>query len=158
MEKDQEQGFIVLMDDLLALLKKYEKQTDQMISADLEIIQDVLISRNTTIEEMKVLRENMKIIVESEPEGSYLKEILTGGLSSDENLSVFEKQVMAKMCILQSIQQSVLGKDFRITHRVKENYDNIRKELESLKQDKKKIDYFSSTAGNIKGGSLDSSM
>lgn len=158
MDNIQEQEFILLLDDLLTLLKKYEKQTDQMISADLEIIQDVLISRNDTIEEMKTLREKMKIIVDSEPEGSKLKQILTGATVTDENLTVFEKQAMAKMRVLQMIQQSVLGKDFKITHRVKENYENIRKELEALKQDKKKINYYSSASGNIKGSSLDSSM
>lgn len=158
MDNKYEDALLQLMDELLLLLKKYETQTDQMVSADLEIIQDVLISRNDTIEKMKLVREKMSSIIDSSFSDSNIKDILAGRIIDDKKLTSYEKYILQKMRALHITQQSIIGKDFKITHRVQENYNNIRKELEQLKQDKKKIDYYSSAAGSIKGSSFDSSM
>lgn len=160
MENENELKLVELLDSLAVLLNKYEGQTNQMVSADLGIIQDVLLSRNDTIEEMRQVKQriNEEVVLFPEDEQEVLKSILSGRASNNDELSPFQKQVQVKMHSLHTLQQNILSKDFQITARIKNNFEEIKKELEALKQDKKRIDYYSSASTGDKGGSFDSHM
>ena len=84
--------------------------------------------------------------------------ILQGATPDISKLSDLEREVYYKMRTIHSIQQGILSKDFQITAKVKEDYESIKKELEELQKDKKKIDYYSVNSLGGKGGSLDSHM
>ena len=55
-----------IMGKILETLQEYEKQTDTMINADLETLQQVLITRNEFIEELEELRSQLDGVVQLE--------------------------------------------------------------------------------------------
>ena len=57
---------IELMTKILQTLQEYEKQTDNMVNADIEILQEALIARNELIDTLEDLKEELKTAVECE--------------------------------------------------------------------------------------------
>ena len=46
MKKADAQTLLTLMDELTELMTEYDRRTDRMVTNDLEVIQQVLLSRN----------------------------------------------------------------------------------------------------------------
>ena len=106
MKKADAQTLLTLMDELTELMTEYDRRTDRMVTNDLEVIQQVLLSRN---------------------------------------------ELMDKMRHLHDIKSGIDEKDKKVTAVVRQSYEDVKAELESLKVDKKKIDYYSSVKLGGKG-------
>ena len=70
-----------------------------------------------------------------------------GRLTSDAEL----RQLQSKMRHLHDIKSEIDEKDKKVTAVVRQSYEDVKAELESLKVDKKKIDYYSSVKLGGKG-------
>ena len=68
-----------------------------------------------------------------------------------ENLSYELRQLQSKMRHLHDIKSGIDEKDKKVTAVVRQSYEDVKAELESLKVDKKKIDYYSSVKLGGKG-------
>ena len=73
-----------IMTRILSTLQEYEKQTDSMINAELEIIQQGLIARNELIDTLEDLKEDLDAVVECEApeEQTLLKALINGSYVS----------------------------------------------------------------------------
>lgn len=150
---------IDLLDKLTLTLKKYEKQTDRMVTGELEIIHEVILSRNETMEELTDIKNQLITLVESQPTEE--RDILKS-LFNDKPLNIpmtpTLTEIHLKVRSLNITQQSIMDKDKMISGRVKEKFDDIRKELEELNRTKKKINYYNTAGYSGKGHSLDKNL
>ena len=55
MKKADAQTLLTLMDELTELMTEYDRRTDRMVTNDLEVIQQVLLSRNELMDKMQKL-------------------------------------------------------------------------------------------------------
>lgn len=149
-----------LMTKILATLQEYEKQTDTMINAELEILQQGLIARNELIETLEDLKEDLEAVIDCEApdEAALLKSLITGSY-----VSVTLDEAHRKLQLLQRniavTKQRILDKDKVINGQFKDRHVDSRRELEQLKQTKQKIGYYNSAVvGRATGQSLNKNL
>ncbi len=152
MKKADANTLLQLMDKLTELMTEYNKRTDKMVTFDLEIIQQVLLSRNEIMDSMRQVKQSIMDVVNAQVanERELLRDILNNK-PVDAELSYELRQLQGKMRRLQEIKQEIDQKDKKVTAVVTQSYEDVKAELESLKVDKKKIDYYSSVKLGGKG-------
>ena len=152
MKKADATNLLQLMDKLTELMTEYNKRTDRMVTFDLEIIQQVLLSRNEIMDSMRQVKSSIMEVVNAQAPAE--REILRNILNNkpvDAELSYELRQLQGKMRRLQEIKQEIDQKDKKVTAVVTQSYEDVKAELEALKVDKKKIDYYSSVKRGGKG-------
>lgn len=152
MKKADATNLLQLMDKLTELMTEYNKRTDRMVTFDLEIIQQVLLSRNEIMDSMRQVKSTIMEVVNAQAPAE--REILRNILNNkpvDAELSYELRQLQGKMRRLQEIKQEIDQKDKKVTAVVTQSYEDVKAELEALKVDKKKIDYYSSVKLGGKG-------
>ena len=152
MKKADATNLLQLMDKLTELMTEYNKRTDRMVTFDLEIIQQVLLSRNELMDSMRQVKSTIMDVVNAQipAERDLLRSILNNK-PVDAELSYELRQLQGKMRRLQEIKQEIDQKDKKVTAVVTQSYEDVKAELEALKVDKKKIDYYSSVKLGGKG-------
>ena len=149
-----------LMTEILSTLQEYERQTDTMINAELDVLQEALIARNELIDTLEDLKCDVESVIDLEPpeEQKLLKALVIGGYVSvplddaHKNLQLLQRNVAVA-------KQRILDKDKVISAQFKERQVDSRRELEQLKQTKQKIGYYNSaTVGRATGQSLNKNL
>ncbi|MGN0649625.1 MAG: hypothetical protein ACI4KM_04245 [Oscillospiraceae bacterium] len=154
------EGVIELMSQIYDTLQEYERQTDAMNNADLEVLQRALIARNELIEELEELRRQLEDVMEVEqPEERVLLKSLVNGSYVNAQLDEQHKQVQLIQRNITIIKQRIVDKDRVISGQFKSQHVDSRRELEQLKQTKQKIGYYSSSVvGRTTGQSLNKNL
>ena len=152
MKKADAQTLLTLMDELTELMTEYDRRTDRMVTNDLEVIQQVLLSRNELMDKMRQVKQSIMDIANAQvpAERELIRDILNNKPVT-ENLSYELRQLQSKMRHLHDIKSGIDEKDKKVTAVVRQSYEDVKAELESLKVDKKKIDYYSSVKLGGKG-------
>lgn len=149
-----------LMTEILSTLQEYERQTDTMINAELDVLQAALIARNELIDTLEDLKNDVESVIDLEPpeEQKLLKALVIGGYVSvplddaHKNLQLLQRNIAVA-------KQRILDKDKVISAQFKERQVDSRRELEQLKQTKQKIGYYNSaTVGRATGQSLNKNL
>ena len=155
MKKADAQTLLTLMDELTELMTEYDRRTDRMVTNDLEVIQQVLLSRNELMDKMRQVKQSIMDVANAQvpAERELIRNILNNKPVTD-SLSYELRQLQSKMRHLHDIKSEIEVKDKKVTAR--QNYEDVKAELESLKVDKKKIDYYSSVKLGGKGKTFDS--
>ncbi len=145
-----------LMMKILSTLQEYEKQTDMMINADLEVLQQGLIARNELISALDDLKDDLDAVIEVEkPDEQRLLRALINGSAVSVPLDDVHKKLQLLQTNITITKQRILDKDKVISGQFKDKHVDSRKELEALKQTKKKIGYYNSAmVGRQTGQSL----
>ncbi len=149
-----------IMEKILATLQEYEKQTDTMINAELDVLQDGLIARNELIAVLDELKDDLDVVidVEQEDEARLLRALVNGSAVSiplDDN----HKKLQLLQRNITIIKQRILDKDKVISGQFKDKHIDSRKELEALKQTKQRIGYYNSAVvGRQTGQSLNKNL
>ena len=139
MKKADAQTLLTLMDELTELMTEYDRRTDRMVTNDLEVIQQVLLSRNELMDKMRQVKQS-------------IMDIANAQVPAERELISYElRQLQSKMRHLHDIKSGIDEKDKKVTAVVRQSYEDVKAELESLKVDKKKIDYYSSVKLGGKG-------
>lgn len=149
-----------LMNTILSTLQEYEQQTDTMINADLEVLQQGLIARNELIETLEDLRLDVESVIdcESPEEQKLLRALVTGSYVSVQ-LDDAHKQIQLLQRSIAVTKQRILDKDKIISGQFKDRHVDSRRELEELKQTKRKIGYYNSAVvGRATGQSLNKNL
>lgn len=152
MKKADAQTLLTLMDELTELMTEYDRRTDRMVTNDLEVIQQVLLSRNELMDKMRQVKQSIMDMANAQvpAERELIRDILNNKPVT-ENLSYELRQLQSKMRHLHDIKSEIDDKDKKVTAVVRQSYEDVKAELESLKVDKKKIDYYSSVKLGGKG-------
>lgn len=149
-----------LMNSILGTLQEYERQTDTMINADLEILQKGLIARNELIETLEDLKVDVESVVdcESPEEQTLLRSLITGSYVNVP-LDDMHKKLQLLQRNIAVTKQRILDKDKIISGQFKDRHVDSRRELEALKQTKQKIGYYNSAVvGRATGQSLNKNL
>lgn len=149
-----------IMEKILATLQEYEKQTDAMINAELEVLQEGVIARNELITTLDELKDDLEAVVEFEtPEESELLKALINGSYVGTPLDDEHKQLQLLQKNIAIAKQRILDKDKVISEQFKNQHIDSRRELEALKQTKQKIGYYNSAVvGRATGQSLNRNL
>lgn len=145
-----------LMAEMLSTLQEYEKQTDNMVNAEIDVLQEALIARNEYIETLEDLKEDLRSVVECEPpeEQALLKALINGSFVNVQ-LDESHKKLQLLQRSITVTKQRIVDKDKVISDQFKERRTDSRRELEQLKATKQKIGYYNSAVvGRATGQSL----
>ncbi len=149
-----------IMNKILSTLQEYERQTDTMINAELEIIQQGLIARNELIDTLDELKDDLNAVVDCEaPEEAALLKALINGSYVNVTLDEGHKKLQLLQRNIAVAKQRILDKDKVISGQFKDRHVDSRRELEQLKQTKQKIGYYNSAVvGRATGQSLNKNL
>lgn len=149
-----------IMEKILETLQEYEKETDAMINAELEVLQEGVISRNELITTLDELKDDLEAVVEFEqPEEAALLKALINGSYVNVPLDDEHKQLQLLQKDIAIAKQRILDKDKVISGQFKNQHIDSRRELEALKQTKQKIGYYNSAVvGRATGQSLNRNL
>ena len=149
-----------LMSEMLATLQEYEKQTDNMVNAEIEVLQEALIARNELIDTLEDLKEELRSVIECEtPEEQKLLNDLINGTIVAVELDEQHKKLQMLQRNITFCQQRIVDKDKVISGQFKDRRTDSRRELEKLKQTKQKIGYYNSAVvGKATGQSLNKNL
>lgn len=134
-----------IMTRIIETLQEYEKQTDSMINAELEIVQQGLIARNELIDTLEDLKDDLESVVDCEPpeEQTLLRALINGSYVSVP-LDEAHKKLQLLQRTMTVAKQRILDKDRVVSNQFKDRHVDSRRELEQLKQTKQKIGYYNS--------------
>lgn len=149
-----------IMTRILSTLQEYEKATDNMVNAEIEILQEALIARNELIDTLEDLKQELQSVVEcEEPEEQSLLKALINGSFVNVELDELHKKLQMIQRNITSTKQRIVDKDKVISGQFKERRTDSRRELEQLKQTKQKIGYYNSAVvGRATGQSLNKNL
>ncbi len=149
-----------IMAEILSTLQEYEKQTDNMVNAEIEVLQEALIARNEYIENLEDLKEDLRSVVECEaPEEQALLNALINGSFVNVQLDEQHKKLELLQRNITATKQRIVDKDKVISDQFKERRTDSRRELEQLKATKQKIGYYNSAVvGRATGQSLNKNL
>lgn len=149
-----------IMAEMLSTLQDYEKQTDNMVNAEIEVLQEALIARNEYIETLEDLKEDLRSVVECEsPEEQALLKALINGSFVNVQLDDQHKKLQLLQRNITATKQRIVDKDKVISDQFKERRTDSRRELEQLKATKQKIGYYNSAVvGRATGQSLNKNL
>lgn len=149
-----------IMERMVSTLQEYEKATDNMVNAEIEVLQEALIARNELIENLEDLKEDLRTVVECEnpEEQKLLKALINGSFVSGE-LDEPHKKIQLLQRSITVVKQRIVEKDKVISGQFKERRTDSRRELEALKATKQKIGYYNSAVvGRATGQSLNKNL
>lgn len=151
---------VELMGKILETLQEYERETDNMINADIEILQGALIARNELIETLEETKSDLESVIECEaPEEQALLRALINGSFVKIELDEQHKKLQLLQRNITATKQRIVDKDKVISGQFRELRNDSRRELEQLKQTKQKIGYYNSAVvGRATGQSLNKNM
>ena len=151
---------VEIMGKMLETLQEYEHETDNMINAEIEVLQEALIARNELIETLEDLKEDLEAVVECEaPEEQALLRALINGSFVKIELDELHKKLQILQRNITATKQRIVDKDKVISGQFKERRTDSRRELEQLKQTKQKIGYYNSAVvGRATGQSLNKNL
>lgn len=151
---------VELMGKMLETLQEYERETDNMINADIETLQEALIARNELIDTLEELKSDLETVVECEaPEEQALLRALINGSFVKIELDEQHKKLQLLQRNITAAKQRIVDKDKVISGQFKERRTDSRRELEQLKQTKQKIGYYNSAVvGRATGQSLNKNL
>ena len=67
------EGVLALLKQIYEVLQEYDQQTDAMINAELEVLQQSLLARNALIEKLEELKQQLESVIEVEqPENQHV--------------------------------------------------------------------------------------
>lgn len=149
-----------IMGRILSTLQEYEKATDNMVNAEIEILQEALIVRNELIDTLEDLKQELQSVVEcEEPEEQSLLKALINGSFVNVELDELHKKLQMIQRNITSTKMRIVDKDKVISGQFKERRTDSRRELEQLKQTKQKIGYYNSAVvGRATGQSLNKNL
>lgn len=149
-----------IMAEMLSTLQDYERQTDNMVNAEIEVLQEALIARNEYIETLEDLKEDLRSVVECEsPEEQALLKALINGSFVNVQLDDQHKKLQLLQRNITATKQRIVDKDKVISDQFKERRTDSRRELEQLKATKQKIGYYNSAVvGRATGQSLNKNL
>lgn len=153
-------GVIEIMKRIYDTLQEYERQTDAMINAELEVLQHALFTRNDLIDTLDELKDQLERVIELEQndERQLLKTLVRGSYVSIP-LDEQHKEVQLMQTSITVIKQRILDKDKVISGQFRNQHIDSRKELEQLKQTRQKIGYYNSAVvGRATGQSLNKNL
>ena len=151
---------VEIMGKMLETLQEYERETDNMINAEIEVLQEALIARNELIENLEDLKEDLEAVVECEaPEEQALLRALINGSFVKIELDELHKKLQILQRNITATKQRIVEKDKVISGQFKQRRTDSRRELEQLKQTKQKIGYYNSAVvGRATGQSLNKNL
>ncbi len=154
------EGVVTLMKQIYEVLQEYEKQTDAMSNADLEVLQQALFARNEMIGKLEELKQQVEGVIELElPEERRLLNDLVHGSYVNAELDEEHKELQLIQRNITVIKQRIVDKDRVISGQFKSQHMDSRRELEQLKQTRQKIGYYSSAVvGRATGQSLNKNL
>ena len=131
MKKADAQTLLTLMDELTELMTEYDRRTDRMVTNDLEVIQQVLLSRNELMDKMRQVKQSIMDIANAQvpAERELIRDILNNKPVT-ENLSYELRQLQSKMRHLHDIKSGIDEKDKKVTAVVRQSYEDVKAELE----------------------------
>lgn len=141
-------------------IQEYEKHTDSMINADLEVLQFALFKRNELIDILEELRQKLESVIalEQKEERDLLNALVIGSYVNVP-LDDKHKEIQLVQRNITIAKQRIADKDKVISEQFKNQHVDSRRELEELKQTKKKIGYYSSAVvGRSTGRSLNKNL
>ena len=153
-------GVTEIMKQIYEVLQEYEKQTDSMSNADLEVLQQALFTRNELIQKLEELKQQLYEVIELEmnDERILLKSLVHGSYVSTP-LDEEHKKIQLIQRNITVIKQRIVDKDKVISGQFKNQHIDSRKELEQLKQTRQKIGYYNSAVvGWATGQSLNKNL
>lgn len=108
MKKADAQTLLTLMDELTELMTEYDRRTDRMVTNDLEVIQQVLLSRNELMDKMRQVKQSIMDIANAQvpAERELIRDILNNKPVT-ENLSYELRQLQSKMRHLHDIKSEI---------------------------------------------------
>ena len=134
------EGVLALLKEIYETLQEYEQQTDAMINAELEVLQQSLLARNDLITKLEALKQELDSIVELEmPEERQLLQTLIHGSYVNAPLDEQHKEIQLMQRNITVIKQRIVDKDKVISGQFKNQHIDSRKELEQLKMTRQKI-------------------
>ena len=154
------EGVTEIMKQIYEVLQEYEKQTDSMSNADLEVLQQALFARNELIQKLEELKQQLYEVIELEmnDERILLKTLVHGSYVSTP-LDEEHKKIQLMQRNITVIKQRIVDKDKVISGQFKNQHIDSRKELEQLKQTRQKIGYYNSAVvGRATGQSLNKNL
>ena len=109
MKKADAQTLLTLMDELTELMTEYDRRTDRMVTNDLEVIQQVLLSRNELMDKMRQVKQSIMDTANAQvpAERELIRDILNNKPVT-ENLSYELRQLQSKMRHLHDIENRLL--------------------------------------------------
>ena len=112
MKKADAQTLLTLMDELTELMTEYDRRTDRMVTNDLEVIQQVLLSRNELMDKMRQVKQSIMDMANAQvpAERELIRDILNNKPVT-ENLSYELRQLQSKMRHLHDIKSGIDDKD-----------------------------------------------
>lgn len=149
-----------ILSEIYTTLQEYEKHTDAMINADLEVLQGALIKRNELIDDLEELKQRLDGVIELEQEEEriLLRSLIRGSFVSAP-LDEAHKEIQLKQKNITICKQRIVDKDKVISGQFRNQHVDSRKELEQLKQTKQKIGYYNSAVvGRATGQSLNKNL
>ena len=154
------EGVSALMKQIFEVLQEYEKQTDAMSNADLEVLQQSLFVRNELIGKLEELKQQLEGVIELElNDERILLNALVHGSYVNSPLDESHKEIQLLQRNITVIKQRIVDKDKVISGQFKSQHVDSRKELEQLKQTRQKIGYYNSAVvGRATGQSLNKNL
>lgn len=149
-----------ILGEIYETMQEYEKYTDSMINAELEVLQQALFRRNEIIARLEELKQHLEgvISLEQKEERELLDTLVKGGYVSAP-LDEVHKEIQLVQRNITICKQRVLDKDKVISNQFRSQQIDSRKELESLKATKKQIGYYNSAVvGRATGRSLNKNL
>lgn len=153
MEKAEALSLLSRVDELTVLMEEYNDCTDKMVTSDLEIIREVLITRNGIMDRMRKAKAMVVEVLDSLPQDDkeLARHILNNGAIMPDMLTDELRQLQAKMHHLHSLKAEIDQKDRKVSGFVVQSFEDVKAELESLKTEKKRIDYYNNVKLGGKG-------
>lgn len=145
-----------ILGEMYETLQEYERHTDSMINADLEVLQSSLFKRNELIDTLEELKQRLDGVIELEQndERILLRSLVRGSYVSVP-LDEAHKEIQLVQKNITICKQRIVDKDKVISGQFRNQHVDSRKELEQLKQTKQKIGYYNSAVvGRATGRSL----
>lgn len=154
------EGVILLLKQIIDVLQEYEKQTDAMSNADLEVLQQALFKRNELIGRLEELKQQLDGVMELElNDERQLLETLIHGSYVNIPLDEEHKEIQLLQRNITVLKQRIVDKDNVISNQYRTQHEDSRKELEQLKQTRQKIGYYNSAVvGRATGQSLNKNL
>ncbi|MGN0687531.1 MAG: hypothetical protein ACI4KA_05440 [Oscillospiraceae bacterium] len=149
-----------IMNRIYETIQEYERHTDMMLNADLEVLQFALFKRNELIDKLEELKQNLESVIalELNDERALLNALVTGSYISAP-MDDIHKEIQLVQRNITIAKQRILDKDGVISGQFRNQHIDSRKELEELKQTKKKIGYYTSAVvGRATGQSLNKNL
>ena len=139
------EGVLALLKQIYEVLQEYDQQTDAMINADLEVLQQSLLARNALIEKLEELKQQLEV---EQPEERVLLQTLVHGSYVNAPLDDQHKEIQLMQRNITVMKQRIVDKDKVISGQFKNQHVDSRRELEQLKQTRQKIGYYNSAVVN----------